>query len=222
MDTHMDNPELKATWLALDRRLQKQQTIDLLLLKDSHSSRMRSTLRPLLIGQVCQMLFGLVLLLLAVAYWTAHLDQPVQLTMGLILHGYGIVCIVLAGITIGRIGKVDPSQPVVKAQRALAGLRRFYVINGIITGLSWWFIWMPATTVIFGLLGSDQSGLTFGFYLPGTLLAIVGLLATWWFHHWSRSPKRPRLAKTMENSVIGGSLQKAQRMMDELAAFEGE
>ncbi len=218
----MDNHELKATWQALERRLQQRETIDLWLLKDRHGSKVRTTLRPLLIGQVCQILFGLVLLLLAVAYWKRHLDNGVLLSMGIILHAYGIACIVLAGMTIGRIGKVDPSQPVVVAQRALAGLRRFYIINGMITGLSWWFIWMPATTVIFGLLGSDQRWLSAGAYLPGTLIGVAGLLATWWFHNWSRSPERPRLAKAVENSVIGNSLQKSQRMLDELAAFERE
>ena len=49
---------------------------------------------------------------------------------------------------------------------------------------------------------------------------IAGLLATWWFHRWSRDPSRPKLAKFMDDSVTGSSLRKAQSLIDEIAAFE--
>ena len=48
----MELDELKATWQALDRRLQQRNTIDLLYLKDRQRKRVRTTLRPLYVGQV--------------------------------------------------------------------------------------------------------------------------------------------------------------------------
>lgn len=51
-------------------------------------------------------------------------------------------------------------------------------------------------------------------------LGAAGLLATLWFHRWSRSPDRPRLAKAMRESVIGSSLLRAQARLDEIERFE--
>ena len=53
-------------------------------------------------------------------------------------------------------------------------------------------------------------------------IGIAGLPGTWWFHRWSRSPRRPRLAKAMEDSVTGGSLRKAQAILGEILHFEAE
>lgn len=220
MENTMELDELKAAWQTLDRRLQQRNAIDLELARERKLGRMRASLRPLFLGQVLQMLFGLFWVVLAVPYWSLHLEHPLLFTMGIIVHAYGVACIMLAGITLGKVGRIDPTQPLVAVQKRMATLRRTYIINGTVTGLSWWLFWMPATTVIFGWLGAVQTGLTALFYLPGTLLGIAGLLATWWFHHWSRSPKRPRLAKAMESSVIGNSLQKAQRLLDEIREFE--
>lgn len=222
MEHTMELDELKATWQALDRRLQQRNTIDLLLLKDRQHRRMRSALRPLYVGQVFQMIFGLCMLFLGMAYWTQHRSEPLPLFLGVVVHAYGVLCIIFGGATLGMIGKIDPALPVVEVQRKLAKLRRFYIINGMVTGLSWWLLWMPATTVVFGLLGADQSMLTPGFFLPGTVVGLLGLLGTWWFHRWSRRPQRPKMARAMERAVTGKSLVNAQRVLDEIAAFERE
>lgn len=222
MEHAMELDELKATWQALDRRLQQWNTIDLLYLKDRQRKRVRTTLRPLYVGQVFQLVFGLCMLCMGVAYWTQHRGEPLLMSMGVIIHAYGVLCIILSGATLGMIGKIDPARAVVEVQRKLATLRRFYIINGMVTGLSWWLLWMPATTVVFGLLGADQSMLTPGLFIPGTVLGILGLLGTWWFHRWSRRPQRPRLARAMERAVTGKSLVNAQHLLDEIAAFERE
>ena len=51
---------------------------------------------------------------------------------------------------------------------------------------------------------------------------VAGLLATWGFHRWSRSTRRPGLASAMEDSMTGGSLRNARRIADEIARIENE
>lgn len=222
MEHNMEIEQIRSTWQALERQLQVRNALDIQLAMERKLERMRSSLLPLRNGQVVQMLFGLVWVILAVMYLGRNRDQPLLLTMGLISQLYGLLCIILGGITLGLLGRIDPAAPVIAVQERIARLRRAYVLHGMIIGLAWWLFWMPATTVVFGLLGSDQSGFTWAFYLPGTGLGLLGLLGTWWFHHWSRSPKRPRMAKAMENSVVGGSIREAQALLDEVLRFEKE
>ena len=223
----MEPDELKATWQSLDRRLEQQNAINLLLLKDDRSKRMRSSLRPLFWGQLLQMLFGLLFVALASSLWiragSAPLDLPWHVVLaGVFVHAYGVAAIALAGCTMGLIRTIDYSLPVLGIQKQLLKLRRFYIVNGMITGLPWWFMWVPVLMVLVGLAGGDIFAKAPSVVWIGMGIGIAGLLATWWFHRWSRSPQRPRLAKAMEDSVTGGSLRKAQAILGEISQFETE
>ena len=220
----MELDELKATWQALDRRLQQGNAIQLQLFKDGRLKNMRSSLRPLFWGQVVQLLlFGIPFLALAVLLWSSGHHLPAHvIAAGIVVHAYGVAVIALSGMMLGLILGLDYSAPVLGIQKQLAHLRRVYVINGMVAGLPWWFLWVPVLMVLTGLGGGDLFARAPSVVWIGMGVGIAGLLATWWFHRWSRSPKRPRLAKTMEDSVTGGSLRKAQRLLDEIAQFEKE
>ncbi len=223
----MEPDELKAAWQSLDRRLERQNAISLLLLKDDRSKRMRSSLRPLFWGQLLQMLFGLLFVALAASLWiragSASLDLPWHVVLaGVFVHAYGVAAIALAGCTMGLIRTIDYSLPVLGIQKQLLKLRRFYIVSGMIVGLPWWFMWVPVLMVLAGLAGADLYANAPSVVWIGMGVGIAGLLATWWFHRWSRSPQRPRLAKAMEDSVTGGSLRKAQTILGEISQFEAE
>jgi len=223
----MELDELKAAWQSLDRRLERQNAINLLLLKDDRSKRMRSSLHPLFWGQLLQMLFGLAFVALAASLWmragSVPLDLPWHVVLaGVFVHAYGVAAIALAGCTMGLVRTIDYSLPVLGIQKQLLKLRRFYIINGMIVGLPWWFMWVPVLMVLVGLGGGDLYAKAPSVIWIGMGIGIAGLLATWWFHRWSRSPRRPRLAKAMEDSVTGGSLRKAQAILGEISHFEAE
>lgn len=223
----MELDEMKAAWRSLDRRLERQNAINLLLLKDDRSKKMRSSLRPLVWGQLLQMLFGLVFVLLASSLWLRAGSVPLPLpwhvvAAGVFVHAYGVATIALAGCTLGLIRTIDYSLPVLGIQKQLLKLRRFYIVNGMIAGLPWWFMWVPVLMALAGLAGVDFHAKAPSVVWIGMGIGIAGLLATWWFHRWSRSPRRPRLAKAMEDSVTGGSLRKAQAILGEIAHFEAE
>lgn len=218
----MELDDFKSAWQTLDKRLAQRHSLELQLFKDSRVDKARGSLRPLFWGQVAQIAFGLGLLALGLSYWTAHRDAPVLLAMGISLHAFGVLTAVMAGLTLGQISRIDYAAPVVAIQKQFAKLRRTYVITGLVVGLPWWVMWMPFTTIVFGLLGADQRGYTWGLYVPGTLIGIVGLIATWGFHRWSRAPARAEFGKALDDSLTGGSLRKAMARIEEIARFEKE
>jgi serine/threonine-protein kinase len=217
----MELDDLKQAWQALDRRLDQQHTLQLLAHRERKLDALRRHLRPLVWGHALQMLFGALLVVLAVSVWTQHSHQTHLLLAGLVMHVYGIAVVIFGGVMLSRISRMDHSAPVLDLQKQLARVRRQYVIGGMWVGLPWWLLWVPCAMLLFmALFGAD-------FYRNAPLVVwinlgvgVLGLLATWAFHRWSRHPSRPRLTKWLDDSLTGSSLRKAQGVLDEIARFE--
>ena len=222
MDTTIELDDFRSAWAALHAWLSRSNALNLQLVRGQKVVGARRSLRPLLWGQIAQMLFGLGLASIAVAFWTQHRESPVLLTMGIVLHAYGVVTMIAGGITLSAMSRIDYAAPVLAIQMRLMQVRRTYVTSGMVAGLGWWLLWMPFTTVLFGLMGADQQHVTWAFYLPGTLVGVAGLAATWAFDRWSRAPGRERLRRSMESGLIGAALSKAKAQMDEIERFERE
>lgn len=218
----MELDELKATWQALDRRLQQGNAIQLQLFKDGRFKNMRAGLRPLFWGQIVQILFGALVILIGVAFWSRHRDVAHLFGTGLILHIYGVVTIIAAGFTLGRIRGIDYAAPVLSIQKQLASVRSAYVGSGILVGHAWWLLWIPFAVIVFDFLGVDIYVVAPGFVFSSIAIGIFGLLAMLGFHRWASSPRRGKFAQRYAEAVGGGSLRRAQRVLDELTQFEKE
>jgi hypothetical protein len=216
----MELDDLKAAWQTLDRRLDAQSALNLHIFRDGKLDKARRGLRPLFVGQLLQMAFGLAFILLAGLLWSGKPDAVSVILAGITLHAYGVACIIAAGITLGRIQHIDYSSAVVDIQKQLAGLRTSYIYSGMIAGLPWWFLWVPILMVLSGLSGVNLYVQAPDLVWTGLGIGAAGLLGTWWFHRWSRHPSRPRMAQMMEDSVAGTGLKKAQSVLDEIARFE--
>jgi hypothetical protein len=222
MENIMELDELKIAWQALDRKLQQSNAIQLQLFKDGRLKNMRAGLRPLFWGQIVQILFGVLTILIGIAFWSQHRDVAHLFCTGLILHIYGVLTIIAAGFTLGRIRIIDYAAPVLSIQKQLASVRRAYVGSGIVVGYSWWFLWIPFAVVVFDLLGVDIVTVAPGFVLLSIVIGIVGLLAMWGFHVWASSSRRGKFAQRYAENLSGGSLRRAQRVLDEVKQFETE
>lgn len=223
MESTMEIDDFKQAWQTLDRRLERQNAINLRLYSDGKLANARAGLRPLVWGQVLQMVFGVLLMLVAGSFWADHHDVPHLLVSGLIVHAYGLAITILGGVTLGIIGRIDYAAPVLGIQQQLARLRRFYIRGGLVAGLAWWLLWIPLVAmVLMAAFGADLYVNAPSAIWISVAVGIAGLAATAWFHRWSHHPSRPRLARAMDDSLTGSSLRKAQRVLDELAQFERE
>lgn len=218
----MELDELKTAWQTLDRRLARDSAINLQLHRDHRLDRMRSSLRPLFWGQVVQVLFGIGFVVLAALLWSSQPTDAAVITAGVTVHAYGIACILVAGIVLGGLARIDHAAPVLKIQQRIARVRRGYIISGMVAGLPWWFLWVPLLIVLSALGGVDLYARAPSMVWMGLAIGAAGLLATAWFHRWSRRPARPRLARAMDDAVTGRSLRRAQTQLDELRRFEQE
>lgn len=220
MDTTMELDEVKQAWQTLGRQLERQEAVGLALLRDRTLDRARGNLRPLFWGQITQMLFGVVVILLGVACWTQHGEVPHLLLVGIVLHVYGVVTVAMAGGTLGLIGRIDYSAPVVAIQKRLTALRRFYLINGMTVGLPWWLLYVPVAMALAALGGKDVYAGSTSWVWICLAVGVAGLLGTWIFHRWSRSPARAALGRRLDDGAAGGSIRRLQATLDEIARFE--
>ena len=216
----MELDDLKSAWQILDRRLETQTALQLHVFREGKLDKLRGSLRPLVWGQVAQIVFGALMIVLGVACWAQNPDVPMLFGAGLSLHVYGVVAIIFAGVTLGRIGRIDYAAPVLAIQKQLAQLRRTYILNSLCAGLPWWLLWIIAPMALLGLAGVDIASRAPEFVWISLAVGAAGLLATLWSLRWAQDPRRPRLASLVDASMTGASLRKARRFLDEIAQFE--
>lgn len=225
MDSSNELAELKRAWQALDASLQRQNDMQYALLHDRRVRRVRSRLRPLLVGQCLQMLFGVALIVLGVDVWRHYWEVPHLLASGVLMHVLGVATVAAGGTVCGLIARIDHSQPVLDLQRRLAEVRRAYVVSGLLVGLPWWIAWVPFVMALAAsVAGVDAyahaGGNWFGnWLLVSVAIGVVGLAATYAFHRWSRAPQRAGLAERLADWASGASLRRAQAELDELARY---
>lgn len=217
----MELDDLKPAWQALDRSLERQSTLNLAIFRAGRVDRLRGSLRPLFWGQLAQMLLlGLPFIALATLLWASQPQHAAVIVAGVIVHAYGVLAIVSAGIVLGQIGRIDHAEPVLEIQKRLARLRKLYIRSGMVVGLPWWFLWIAILQVLAGLRGVDLAHTAPSMLWIGYGLGAAGLLGTAWLHRWARRPERAALGAKMDASLSGGSLRKAQAQLDELLRFE--
>lgn len=229
MDTTMELDDLKQAWQSLDRQLKRQNAMQLAQLHERKVGRIRASLRPLLWGQIVQILFGAWMILIGVDVWVSHRDTLHLLLAGLAVHAYGVATIIAGGIVCGGIARIDHAAPVLELQRRLARLRKAYLLGGMCVGLPWWVMWVPfMMTLAMSATGIDiyaiahASSPLANWLNMGVAVGVLGLIGTWIFHRWSRHPSRAALGKKLDDGAAGGSLRRAQAELDALKQYSEE
>lgn len=216
----MELDDFKTAWQALDQRLARDHTLHIRLHRERRLDKARASLRPLFWGQLLQVLLGLAFIGLAAALWMAGPTAWATIAAGVVVHAYGVLCVVMACMVLGRLDGLDYAAPVLEIQKQLARVRRTYVLSGMVAGLPWWFLWVLILMVLVGLMGGDLYAHVPLLVWIGLGIGAAGLAGTAWFHRWSRGDRRPRLAQAMDDAVTGRSLRKAQAQLDEVLRFE--
>lgn len=218
----MEPDELKTTWQTLAHHLERQQALDLRLLRGQAGQRLHDRLTPLRRGQWLQLAFGIGLVVLGIACWRRNLDMPAYLAAGLAVHAFGVLTAALAGVVLGRLRHLDPTAPVLELERGLGRLRRLQTLNGMLAGWPWWVMWVVVLVALAGIAGVPAwPGMAPWFWASmGT--GLLGWLGTAALYRWALTSPRPGLARRVEDAVSGYSLRQAQAVIEELRRFEQE
>ncbi len=220
METTMELDELKQAWQSLDRRLEKQNALNLQLFKDSRVARMKSGLRPLVFGQAVLLAVGIAMTVAFAPLWVRNLGTPHLFVYGISLHAYALMIIVSASRNLYMIGQIDHAAPVLEIQKQLAELRSWQLRSGYWFALVGCFIWTPMLMGVFYWLGADIWVHKPAFVYWCLASSVVAVVATWGFIRFSRWPGQEKLRQAINASAIGHSLQRAQAAIDEIARFE--
>ncbi len=223
MESIMELDDLKQAWQEIDRRLVQNHALQFEAFRERRVGMLKRHLLMLRFGQVLQMLFGIVVVLIAVAFWRSYWQEPAMLATGIVMHAYGVLVIAVGGVIQARIAGIDRSLPVLDIQKRLAALRRSHVVGGMCVGLPWALLWVLCAV----MLARAAAGVNLYvnapmFVYPSLVAGGLILLGVRWFHRWSRHPSRPQLAQRLEDSLTGSSIRRAQAELDDIQRFEAE
>ncbi|MFT5403719.1 MAG: hypothetical protein ACI9DF_002557 [Verrucomicrobiales bacterium] len=186
---------------------------EVILLRDRLIERVRRALRPLLWGQVAQIVFGILVTGFYIFMWTRNTDIPHQLACGIFMHVYGVLLIGLSANTVSKIRGLDYEAPIAHAKVQLARVRSRYLISGSILGLAWWLLWLPAAIG----MGFDQL-LWPQVLWPSIIVGLVGLAVCFSVAGWLTRPNAKNRRK-WQDTISGKSLVKARQALEELDEF---
>lgn len=222
MNAALELDDLKQTLRTLDRKLERQHTLNREIFKQGRVKQMQSGLGGLRFGQVLQLIAGGALSLVSANFWVAHLHVPHLLLCGALLHLYGISMVVFAAYDLVLIAGIDYAAPVLEIQRKLAALRRWHLRASIWFTVSGCCMWTPLTLMAFYALGADlwlnAPAVVWSFIASN--FACLGV--AWGLVRRSRRPGMVRLARLVERSAVGSALLRAEAVLDEIERFGQE
>jgi hypothetical protein len=213
----MELDDFKTAWQALDARLDRQDRLQLELLRGQRIDRARRNLRPLLIGMGVQALLGLGLVVLGVACWKHNPGAPGLFATGILLHAFGVVNIAFAGIVCGLASTTGYDAPVLAIQKRLRLLLRVQVLNSNACGAPWWIMWVLVVVGFAGLSPARATAGTPAWIWASLAIGVVGMVATWaWTARAARKPAG--LYARVDDGADG--IRRNLRLFDDIERFE--
>ncbi|MEO5721748.1 MAG: hypothetical protein ABIR71_09790 [Chthoniobacterales bacterium] len=214
--------DLKSAWQTLSRSLERQNALSFAQFRETKRTRFRSGFRPLVLGQIFQIIAGALLVLWGASFWVNHLGMAHLMIYGITLHAYGVMMIIIAARDLHLIKQMDYAAPVLTLQKQIAELRHWHIRTGMWFGVTGCFIWIPLLLMIFHRLGADvwvRNPAVVGWFVASGLISLAVLLG---IVFWSRRIGREKLARNFDDSSAGRSVSRAQDLLDEIARFERE
>lgn len=221
----MELDEMKQAWQALDRRLAKQQAIDLGLYRDRRMDRLRQRLRPLAWWTMAQIPLGIALMLWGIRFWSTHIGDARSVACGIVVQLFGLLSVMFPGRTLAMVLRIDYAAPVLEIQRRIADLRAWRVkVEAPVSAVIGSLIWIPALLM---LAQSQVDGLGWNLWdhaRPGlvrwlvlSVLVSLGAVAlAYGVLRWLGLHRR------LTNHLAGASVRRAEAELDAVLRFERE
>ncbi len=212
--------DLKLGWQQLSEKLERQNVLTFHQLRAGKLATFRSGLRPLVAGQILQLILGAVIAGWSANYWISHLHSVVLVICGVYLHAYGLMFIAFAARDLVLIRRIDYAAPVLAIQKQLAALRAWHMRAAVVYGFTGSVVWLPVMLIFLHSLGADMSrdGLHKLVWLFSSVVVCLGVNYTLMLLARSSG----RCGGSLRRSWIGSSVNRAQAMLDEIEEFERE
>lgn len=217
----MELDEMKLAWQALDRRLERQEMLHTRIYRESRLDKLRHGLRPFIWGQAIQLAFGMLFMLLGIAYWTTRTGVKHLLVLGLMAQAFGLTMILFSARNMYLIQRIDYTAPVLDIQRRLLELRRWRVrVEAPVFAVIGSFIWIP----LLMLELEWEAGVDIWARWPTLVgwLVISGFVSLALVLLVFSVVRRTGHMRWVENQAAGKGVTRAQAMLDEIARFERE
>lgn len=218
----MELDDLKSALAKLDLKIEEQAAFTATLIGRGAHNRLEKRVAPLARAQTRQILIGLITTFLGVAAWyPARLELGGPFMSGVILHAYGTALIAFGAVTKALLGAVVWEESVLKIQQRLARVRRAQIVAGIVVGLSWCVLWVPAAIalayILTGIDITEGARLVWWWLTLGgfALLGAIGL-----FHVWATTTARTAVTRAFDKAFTGEPLSRVLTELDEIRRFE--
>jgi hypothetical protein len=219
VETTMELDELKSAWQVLDRHLQQQTVLNRHLFLESRLDKVRTSLRRTYWGKIAQILFGDALIYYGIMATLRYHDTPHLLACSVFMLAYGLLIVVLGGVTIGKVSNIDYAAPVLEIQKRVGALHRLQIIGSRCAGLPWWLLWIAIFVLeVKANLNADLFVTAPSFVWANVAVGIVGIFASTWLYRLWRQ-ERPDAVRKFEDQSFRG-LADARRRLDEIEQFE--
>jgi hypothetical protein len=208
----MELNDMKLAWQAMETRLERQSALNLQLFTENRLDKARARLRPLLVWQSAQILLGIGMAVVFARFWVNHTDSLPALVAGLALHVWGVALVICSAVDVLLLTRMHYAKPVLTVQKTLGQLRWWRVKWQPRLGLAWCLLWLALLEV--ATHAGTGRDLPVGFLLWTTainLLFLGGCLLL-----------MRRRQDLMDASSIGRSIPRAQKLLDEIDAFQRE
>ncbi len=172
--------------------------------------RVENSLRPLLRGQMLQVLIGIALIVLGAQCWARNTHIPHRVVNGLIVHVYGVLVISQALLVYTRIRRIDYSKSVVDIRGKLDSLRSGYLRAGVIIGFVWWLMWIPVAVA----LGFDFVLHPYSLILS-LVIGVIGFVGSLWLY-WRALRSGNESAESWRTQLSGKSISAAYLALEEI------
>lgn len=217
----MELDDFKQAWQGLDSRLERQESLQMEMLRDGRLEKVRRGLRPLTWGQGIQLAFGVVFAVWGGSFWVDHRQVLHLLICGLLVHACGLLFIIFAARNLYLIQRIDYAAPVLDIQRRLADLRFWRLrveapANAVIACFIWVpVLWMSLAEHGFDVWAYDKAGFLRWALSSSVVGFVMVVLAVWLM-------RRLGHARALEDNAVGRSVRNAETALGEIARFEEE
>lgn len=204
----MEMSELQQAWRGLDERLVGLES----MARSEHRRRVLGDLRwrlgQLGLGQVAQVVVGLVFVTFAGGFWSANWGTPHLVVYGLAIHVYGLALIVPAALQLAGILRLDPQAPVLAVQARLLALRRLRIRSERVLPIAGMPAWVPILFALAASVGKDLWPSRPGVVMSNLGVGLVLAVLVAWLTH--------RYRAAFERDAVGRSLAQAEADLAEL------